>query len=84
MLTCIIIALIINAIVGYLLFNWAWKQLLPVFNQDQKRDNQFDAFKRLDVSRWNKSKFMVGAVTMMPIRFIIGLWVNLSLFAYVK
>ena len=27
---------------------------------------------------------MLGAITIMPIRFIIGLWVNLSLFAFVK
>lgn len=84
MINFILIAIVINATVGYLLFTWAWKQLLPVINQDPKRDNQFEAFKRLDLAKWNKSKFMLGAITMMPIRFIIGLWVNFTLFGFVK
>ena len=84
MVTCLLIAFCINAIVGYLLFIWAWKKCLPVVNQDLNRDNQYPAFKRLDIMKWNKQKFLLGAITMMPIRFIIGLWVNLSLFAFVK
>jgi hypothetical protein len=84
MVTCLLIAFFINATVGYLLFVWGWKKLLPVVNQDPNRDNQYPAFKRLDVMKWNKQQFLLGAITIMPIRFIIGLWVNLSLFAFVK
>lgn len=84
MITCIIITLALNALLGFIALNWAWKQARPILKQNESIDKQYPEFRRLDVSKWDKSRFMLGAVTIMPARFIIGVWVNLSLFVFVK
>jgi hypothetical protein len=84
MVNLIISGLIANAIIGALVFNWAWKQLMPIIKSDETVDAKYPSFRRLDVKKWDKFKFFLGAVTVMPIRFLIGILILLSLFIFVK
>jgi hypothetical protein len=47
-------------------------------------DSQFPAFRRNDIKKWNKLKFFLGAISVMPIRFVIGAWLLLSTFIFIK
>ena len=66
-----LILLIINAILGLAAFEWAWLQMKPFRNYVKERDDRYPPFKRLDVLKWRKWKFYPGAITLMPLRFII-------------
>jgi hypothetical protein len=50
----------------------------PVMDQNEERDSKYPAFRRWDVSKWQKWKFSPGAITLMPFRllatiFLVGL-----------
>ena len=84
LLTYIFVILILNALLGVYMFEWAWKKVGPVRRIDKQRDSQFPPFRRVDVEQWSKAKFYLQAVTVMPFRFCVGVWVLATLFIYVK
>ncbi len=84
MVNLIILALIANAVIGALVFNWAWKQLKPIINSEETVDAKYPSFRRIDVKKWDKFKFFLGAITVMPIRFLIGILILLTVFIFVK
>ena len=84
MANLILILLVANAIIGGLLFNTAWKQLSPFINGDEKEDSKYPAFRRIDAKKWNKLKFFLGSITVLPIRFLIITFLVLSLFIIFK
>ena len=49
---------------------------------NEKRDQQYPAFRRQDVHRWRRWKFYPGALTIMPLRLI--LMVVIGIFAYLS
>ena len=80
----ILICLWINALIGAVAFEWAWMKMKPFRDNNEKRDSQFPEFRRTDVQNWSRSKFFLGAVTFMPLRFIAGIGFNIFLFFIVK
>lgn len=76
--------LIINAAIGHYIFKWAWKKIKPLREFDEARDSKYPPFRRVDVHKWKFGKFYLGAVTLLPLRFILGLFIVLSLFAIFK
>lgn len=78
------VCVILNAIIGYLAFEWAWKQLKPLREVDEARDSQFPVFRRTDVKKWDKKKFLFNAMTTMPFRFMVGIVTVTFLFVFIK
>ena len=78
------IFVILNAIIGERLLSWAWKSVSPLRAQDEKRDSQFPPFRRYDSKNWSKFRFYIGAVTWMPFRFMVGIFVLAFLFIFIK
>ena len=84
MASLLLIAAVINVFIGAFVFNWAWKQLSPLINSSEKVDSQYSAFRRTDIKKWNKLKFFFGAITVMPIRFVITAYLFLTTFISIK
>jgi hypothetical protein len=79
-----VILLILNGIVGLVAFEWAWIQMKPFRNVVKERDEQYPPFRRLDVHLWKKWKFYLGAITLMPIRFILSILSILIVYVLIK
>jgi 1-acyl-sn-glycerol-3-phosphate acyltransferase len=65
-----IILLIINALVGLALFEFAWAATKRYRNLDEVRDSRFPAWRRNDVKHWSRLKLYPVALTLMPVRVI--------------
>ena len=78
------VLLILNFLIGTYGFYFAWSKIKPIRQADEKRDSQFPPYRRTDIKNWSAVKFYLGAVTVMPFRFAVGLFVVLSLFVWVK
>ena len=68
--TWIIFGLAVNSIIGLVCFEWAWHQLQPVRHGKEEIHEKYFAFRRLDVSKWRKWRFQIGAATVMVPRLI--------------
>jgi hypothetical protein len=78
--------LVLNAILGLLLLEWAWKQLRNVIEtQDEERNKQYPAFYRRDVKDWSKNKFRLGAATFLLVRlvFYVGSALTCAILLYI-
>jgi hypothetical protein len=84
MVSLLVIGIIVNALIGAFLFSKAWKQLQPILNCDEEVSAKYPSFRRMDVAKWKKFKFFLGAITIMPLRFLIGIIILSSLFVFVK
>ena len=70
-----LILLITNAMLGVILFEWAWIKMyvhrnLP--NQLPELHEKMAAFRRLDAHKWKKWQFYPGAMTILVPRLIFG------------
>lgn len=66
------IALGVQAILGIIAIEYAFarnKRLM--YSKDEKRDEKFAAFARLDTDRWYRFKFYPGAMFSMPVRLLL-------------
>jgi len=72
--------LLLNAALGLAALEWAWKKLAPV--RDPANENlhkKYYGFRRLDVAKWKKMRFQIGAATtFLPklIGFILVIFVT--------
>ena len=66
----IFIYILLNALTGVLLFEWAWSKTDRVRRIDEKRDSLFPAWRREDTHKWSRLRFYPGAVTILPLRFL--------------
>ena len=57
---------------GLILFEWSWAKVKTIRDVDEERDSKYPAFRRLDAPKWRKWRFYIGAVTMLPLRLVIG------------
>ena len=62
----------INAICGLLMFEWAWMRVKRQRTICEERDSQFPGFRRIDVPKWRKWKFQLGACLWLFPRAIIA------------
>jgi len=84
MVSWIVIVLIINALIGAACLEFAWKNFKPIREATEEQNAQFPQFRRHDLKLWSKFKFYIGAVTILPIRFIIGILILIITFIFVK
>lgn len=78
------ILLSVYMFMGWLAFEWAWKQLESVRNVNEERDSKFPAYRRWDAINWKKWRFYLGAMTLMPIRLILSVLVVIFCYVFVR
>ena len=70
--------ILLNAITGIILFEWAWSKTDLARRIDEKRDSLFPAWRREDIHKWSRLRFYPGAVTILPLRFLCLLLLAVS------
>jgi hypothetical protein len=70
--------------VGIYMVEWSWKKLKRVKEVVEERDSMYPAFRRTDAMHWSKYSFYPMAVTLLPMRFFIGVMILLSSALYGK
>ena len=60
--------LIVNALVGLALFEFAWAATKRHRTIDEARDSRFPAWRRNDVKNWSRLRLYPGALTFMPLK----------------
>ena len=43
----------------------------PLRHTNEERDGKYPAFRRWDTYKWKKWRFYFGAITFLPIRFLL-------------
>ena len=79
------ITLGVQAILGIIAIEYAFarnKRLM--YSKDEKRDERFAAFSRLDTDRWYRFKFYPGAMFSMPIRLTLLILMGIFLMIIAK
>ena len=66
-----LIAIVINAVIGVVLLEYAWSGTKRHRQVDEERDKRFPAFRRLDLPKWNKMIMYPVAATILLPRFIL-------------
>ena len=56
----------------------------PLREVNEERDGKYPAFRRWDVSKWEKWRFYAGAVTLMPLRIIMCIVIVLSCYIFIR
>lgn len=64
------IILVINAAIGWFLFEQAWKASEFHRVVDEDRDRNYPAWRRLDCHLWKRSEMLPLALTILPLRII--------------
>ena len=70
--------------IGLLMFEWAWASIKPLRDVNEDRDGKYPAFRRWDAYKWKKWRFYFGAVTFMPIRFILSICIVIFCYIFVR
>ena len=74
------IALAVQAVLGIISIEYSFARCKKLmYNKDEKRDEKFAPFVRLDTDRWYRFKFYPGAMFSMPIRLIILILIGIFL-----
>jgi hypothetical protein len=68
----LLIVFAVQAILGVIAFEWAWKRTERQRTTVEERDSQFPAFRRLDVHLWRKLKFYPGAIFVLIPRLLVA------------
>lgn len=71
-------------LMGLILFEYSWHQTACVRDGNEKRDQQYPAFRRQDVKRWRRWKFYPGALTIMPLRLLLLSIIGISAYISVR
>lgn len=73
------ILLCINALLGLIMFEWAWCSTSRCRTQPVEVDDLFPTFRRVDARRWRKWRFYPGAMTLLLPRLIGSITAGLLL-----
>ena len=66
------IAFGVQAILGIIAIEYAfYRNRRLMYDKDEKRDEKFKAFRRLDTDYWYRFKFYPGAMFSMPARLLL-------------
>lgn len=79
-----VILLELNALIGLILFEWAWYKNRRWRKPIKELDCLLPAFRRTDAERWHKWMLYPGAMTLLIPRFLWGVLVVLVLCVFVK
>lgn len=69
---------------GLLAFEWAWIQIKPLREINEDRDGKYPAFRRWDAFKWRKWHYYLGAMTVMPVRLVLGFLGVVTCYIFVK
>ena len=83
----ILYVIALNALLGILLLEFAWRESKPLRNISESRDSRLPGFRRLDVAGWKKWYFYpAAAIVLLPrlVSFVVFLvnhliWLKLLL-----
>jgi hypothetical protein len=67
----ILIYMGLQALLGFVLLEFAWRRTKRHREVDEERDSLFPHFRRTDVQNWARYKFYPGAMLLMPTRIIL-------------
>lgn len=67
------IIVLANAILGLILFEWAWSKTKRFRNPNKDLNKVFSMFERKDAAGWAKWKFYPGAITLLLPRLIFAI-----------
>ena len=67
----IFVLMLLNSLLGLVLFEWSWLKSARVRKVVASRDGLFPAWRRNDVSHWSKLKMYPSALTIMPVRIVL-------------
>ena len=76
--------LALNAFLGLLVFEIAWKKIVRQRNPNRELDALFPQFKRPDCAKYEKWLFYPGAMTLMIPRIVLSFAFGISLSVLVK
>jgi len=74
--------LIIQAVLGWFMIQWAWGRMEKIIEVDEERDKNFPCWRRNDAKNWAKWKFIPGALLVMPTR-VFGWFIILLVHCFV-
>ena len=69
--TFFMIYMVIQGIIGVLLFEWAWGKTKKVRECPRELNHKFHSFCRLDAHKWRRWKLYPCAITTMPTRMFL-------------
>ena len=75
-----VILLVLNAVFGLILFEWAWHKTKRMRELEEKMPDLhkiMPAFRRTDVHKWRKWRFYPGAMTVVIPRFVLSIFSGL-------
>jgi hypothetical protein len=67
-----VILLILNAVLGLILFELAWKKTLRYRDPIPELEMAIPAYRRNDAPKWRKWRFYLGAMTVLLPRILIS------------
>jgi len=63
----------VQAIIGLLLFEYAWSVTKRQQKRNKEREAKFHSYVRLDAGKWSRWKLYPGALLLMPTRLLLVL-----------
>lgn len=78
------ILLLCNALLGLVLFEYAWYKSARFRKPIPELDNMMPGFRRYDAQRWRKWAFYPGAMTVLIPRFLFGVVIAILLCLIIK
>ena len=74
------IAFGVQAIIGIIAIEYAfYRNRRLMYDKDERRDEKFQAFRRLDTDNWYRFKFYPGAMFSMPTRLLLLIFMGIFL-----
>lgn len=74
----------VQAVIGIILFEWAYKKVAGFRRIDPEREEYFKAFARVDAVHWARWKFYPLAILTMPTRVVLLAMMMLTLFVSIS
>ena len=69
--------LLVNALIGAALFEFAWAATKRHRHIDEARDSLFPAWRRYDAENWSRLKLYPVALTLMPMKVLLFVFANI-------
>lgn len=71
--------LVLNAVVGLAIFEYAYYVSRRLRDIDENRDSKFPAMRRTDIRKWHRCKFWPFAMTLLPLRIFLLIFLGVSI-----
>ena len=76
--------LVLSALFGLILFEWAWAKTYRVRNPNKELDEIFPAYRRSDGPKWKKWQFYPGAMIILVPKLILANFLLISLLLFIN